>query len=169
MDEILKSFGLGPYTGLVVEAADDTSDFLNQVINRVIDSSEIVVNQAAVEHEAPRVEAELRKGLEEGKVSVGAFCYVNGITEDKLPEYCKANLVRTAAENRVIEEIASAEGIEVTPEDISAYMREYRTQYAKVLLDDPEFGENELRDAIRVRKVLGFLKDNNTWKPRAEG
>ena len=104
----------------------------------------------------------------ENKKSVGAFCYVNGITEDQLFDYCKANLVRTALENATILSIAEIEGIKVTDKDLAAYKRNYREQYARVLLTEPDFGEEELVEAICARKVLNFLKDNNTAQRKGD-
>lgn len=164
MKQILTDFSLGSYVGLVVEANGDETAYLNELINIIIDNVTYRLDETALEEEAARAEQDLREGLKRGKKPIGAFCYVNGITEEELPDYCKANLVRTALENLTIESIAEIEGIEVTPTDIETYKQEYRDQYVRTLLAEPDFGDKELAEAILVKRVLHFLKDNNTWK-----
>ncbi len=126
------------------------------------------IDEEALEEEAARAEKQLRERLVENRKSVGAFCYVNGITEDQLFAYCKANLVRTALENATILSIAEIEGIKVTEKDLAAYKQNYREQYARVLLTEPDFGEEELVEEICARKVLNFLKDNNTAQRKGD-
>lgn len=164
MKQVMTSYVLGPHVGLIIEADGDETMFLNELINVVIDESTYEIDEDALEEEATRVEDELRRGLGAEKKSIGAFCYVNGIAEDELHEYCKANLVRTALENQAVDAIAYAEGITIGPQDVLAYKREYRDQYARTLLDEPDFSEDDLIAAIRARKVLNFLKENNMWK-----
>lgn len=168
MKQIMSNFVPGPHVGLFVEVEGDESVFLNEIINTIIDSSTYDIDEEALEEEAARAEKQLRERLVENRKSVGAFCYVNGITEDQLFAYCKANLVRTALENATILSIAEIEGIKVTEKDLAAYKQNYREQYARVLLTEPDFGEEELVEAICARKVLNFLKDNNTAQRKGD-
>ena len=160
MQEIVKSFELGQYVGFKVEAEEETQ-FINELINRIIDSSDLQFYEDVLDQEAERVERELRSGLSQNMKSVGASCYVNGIEESGLREHCRGMLVRTAAENLVIQGIAKAEGIEVSDKDLAAYKSTYREQYARTLLSDPDSTDDELRQAILVKKVLRFLMQNN--------
>ena len=78
MQEIVKSFELGQYVGFKVEAEEETQ-FINELINRIIDSSDLQFYEDVLDQEAERVERELRSGLSQNMKSVGAYCYVNGI------------------------------------------------------------------------------------------
>ncbi len=164
MKQILTDFIPGPYVGLVIEAEGDETDFLNALINTVIDGSSYALDEEALSSEAARAEGELREKLTADRKPIGAFCLVAGIDESELREFCKANLVRTALENLTITTIAEAENIQVLPADLAAYKRDYRDQYARMLLTEPDFGDEELMDAILTRKVLNFLKANNTMQ-----
>ena len=163
MRDIVEFFELGPYVGLAVQATSET-DFLNQLVNKVIDGSVFEFSEDALAQELPRVERDLRTGLEAGNKPIGAFCYINGITEDQLPEFLRDMMERTAAENLVIEAIADAEHIRVSEKDLADYKRTYREQYARMLLDDPKANDDELKLAIMTKKVLSFLMENNTWR-----
>lgn len=163
MRDIVEFFELGPYVGLAVQATSET-DFLNQLVNKVIDGSVFEFSEEALAQELPRVERDLRTGLEAGNKPIGAFCYINGITEDQLPEFLRDMMERTAAENLVIEAIADAEHIRVSEKDLADYKRTYREQYARMLLDDPKANDDELKLAIMTKKVLSFLMENNTWR-----
>jgi len=163
MRDIVEYFELGPYVGLAVQATSET-DFLNQMVNKVIDGSIFEFSEEALAQELPRVERDLRAGLEAGNKPIKAFCYINGITEDQLPEFLRDTMERTAAENLVIEAIADAEHIRVTEKDLADYKRTYREQYARMLLDDPKTNDEELKLAIMTKKVLSFLMENNTWR-----
>lgn len=166
MKQILIDFAPSPYVGLIIETDGDETEFLNALINAIIDESTYSIDEEALEEEAVRAEGQLRDKLKEDGKSIGAFCYISGITEDQLHEFCKANLVRTAVENAAILSIADAEGIRVTDDDLASYKRSYRDQYARVLLTEPDLGDDELREAILTRKVLNFLKNNNTSKQK---
>lgn len=168
MKQIMSNFVPGPHVGLIVEVDGDESAFLNEIINTIIDNSTYDIDEEALEEEATRAEAELREALVADKKSVGAFCYVSGITEDQLHEFCRANLIRTALENETILSIAKIEGIKVTDNDVATYKANYREQYARVLLNEPDFGDDELVEAIIARKVLNFLKDNNTAQRKGD-
>lgn len=156
------NFSLGSYVGQVVETDGHETEFLNELLNRIIDDATYELDESALEEEAVRAEGDLRAGLKEGRTSVGAFCYVSGIEESEMLDFCRANLVRTALENATIHAIADSEGITVSSKDVEAYKRDYRDQYVSALLAEPDFGDSELEEAILVRKVLGFLKSNNT-------
>ena len=163
MRDIIEYFELGPYVGLAVQATSET-DYINQLVNTVIDGSVFEFSQDALAEELPRVERDLRAGLKAADKPIGAFCHINGITEDQLPEFLLDMMKRTAAENLVIEAIADAERIRVTDKDLADYKRTYRVQYARMLLDDPKTSDEELKLAIMTKKVLSFLMENNTWR-----
>lgn len=160
MREIVKSFELGQYVGFKVEAPSET-EFFNELINRIIEAADIEFCEDVLDQEAERVERELRSGLSKNMKSVGAYCYVNGIEESQLRQHCRDMLKRTAAENLAISTIAANEGLEVTDKDLSAYKTAYREQYARALLSEPESTDEELSQAILVKKVLRFLMKNN--------
>ncbi len=162
MKQFLTNFSLGWYVGQVVEIDGNETEFLNELLNRIIDDASYELDEAALAEESACAERDLRAGLREGRTSVGAFCYVSGIEESELFDFCRANLVRTALENATIHAIADSEGITVSPKDVEAYKRDYRDQYARALLSEPDFGDSELEEAILAKKVLGFLKSNNT-------
>lgn len=163
MREILKSYELGPYKGLIVEAENETA-FVNELMNKVIDASTFDFDDKAIEQELPRIESDLRTNLEADNKPFAAFCYVEGIEEDEFPDFCRREFMRSTAENTVIQGIADAEGLQVTDADISDYKTEYREQYAKTLLDDPDLDDKDLVLAIMTKKVLGFLMRSNTWR-----
>ncbi len=162
MKDVLTSFTPGAHVGLIVEAPDESA-FLNEIINIAIEGSDYLIDEEVVELEGKRAERDLREGLKVGMKSVGAFCYINDITEDQLEDFCKANLIRTALENALIYSIAEIESISVSDNDIATYKKEYRDQYVRTLLNEPDFGEDQLKEALLARKVLNFLNDNNTW------
>ena len=49
----------------------------------------------------------------------------------------------------------------MSDKDLAAYKSTYREQYARTLLSDPDSTDDELRQAILVKKVLRFLMQNN--------
>lgn len=163
MREIVEYFELGPYVGLAVQATSET-DYINQLVNTAIDGSVFEFSEDALAEELPRVERDLRAGLKAADKPIGAFCHINGITEDQLSAFLLDMMKRTAAENLVIEAIADAEHIRVTEKDLADYKRTYRVQYARMLLDDPKTSDEELKLAIMTKKVLSFLMENNTWR-----
>ena len=163
MRDIVEYFELGPYVGLAVVAKSET-DYINQLVNCIIEGSVFEFSEEILAEELPRVEHDLRIALAEGNKPIGAFCYMNGITETELPRFLRDTMERTAAENLVIEAIGDAERIVVTDRDLADYKRTYREQYARMLLDDPQTNDDELRLAILTKKVLSFLMSNNTWR-----
>ncbi len=162
VNKALRSFDLGSYVGLVATGGNET-DFLNEIINVIIEDSTFVFDDDWINQEIPRIEADLRKALEADKKPVTAFCYLQRIQESELGDYCRNLFMRTTAENMVITAVAEAEHIKVTKEDIATYMKNYRLQYANLLMSEPEVTEDDLHNAIKTKKVLRFLLENNTW------
>lgn len=164
MSNFITRFELGPYVGQAVKTdpAQAETGYINGLINMVIDNAAIEFDNDALDRAIPGILKELRETLEANQKPLRIYCYLNGITEEELPAFVRANVMRTAAENRVIAEIAQAERIEVTEKDLYEYKALYREQYARTLLNDPVVTDDNLKAAIQTKKVLAFLMNNNT-------
>ncbi len=160
MEDLLTHFRLGTYRGLCVVAHDET-EFINRIMSEIVDNSEFVFDEARVEVEAQRMATELSAALEEGKKPVRVFCYLNSITEEQLPEFCKAEYLRGRKEDAVINKIAEIEGLEVEPQDLAVCRRDYPKEYSQALFDGMDSNEDIARAAILAKKVLAFLMSVN--------
>ena len=164
--DFLQKAELGSYVGLTVEADSETA-FIDELINMIIDSTTFTFDDELIESELPRIETDLRASLTENKKPVGAYCYVMGIKEEDFTDHVRDLITRTAAENGIIEAIAKSESIVVADSDIKEYMAYYRRQYADALMGDATLSDENLAEAIKTKKVLKFLRENNTWKSTA--
>lgn len=162
MEDVLKSFTLGAYRDLQIEAEDETA-YINGLVNAVVDNSVYEFDEEAVDREAERIATDLEKGLEEAKKPVKAFCYLNQIPEGGLVAYCRGEFVRGIKEDSVINGIAAAEGIEVEAYDLALCRQNYAEEYSRALLDGMGPDEMIAKKALLAKKVLHFLMEANKW------
>ena len=160
MEDLLTHFKLGAYRDLRVVAHNET-EFVNNVMNMIADDCEFSFDDAKVEIEAQRMATELTEALEEGKKPVRIFCYLNGIEEEQLPEFCKCEYMRGRKEDAIIKKIAEIEGLEVDTQDLADCRREYPEEYSQALFDGMDANEDIARAAMLAKKVLSFLMDVN--------
>lgn len=167
MQNVLIDFELGSYKNLVIEASDETG-YINGLVDAVIANSRYVFDDEAVDCESVRIAADLKQGLEEAGKPLGAFCYLNGIEEGELTQYCKSELKRGQVEDAVIRGIAANERIEVEAVDLALCRQNYAEEYSRALLDGMGPDEDLAKKAMLAKKVLQYLMSVNEWK-RHEG
>jgi len=152
---------VGTYRGLNVEAKDETS-YINGLINQIIANSFYVLDEEDVANNADRIEQELKIRLEKEKKSVGAFCYLNGIIEDELNEYCADEYARGKVEDSILLTIARLESITVNETDIILQKAQRIVSNDKIVFND-ELDEESIHMAVLTKKILQFLMAENTW------
>ena len=133
----------------------------------IIDNTTFIFDDELIESELSGIEADLRASLTENKKPVGAYCCVMEIKEEDFTDHVRDLITRTAVENSVIEAIAKSEWIVVADSDVKEYMAYYRLKYVDALMGDATLSDENLAEAIKTKKVLKFLRENNTWKSTA--
>lgn len=161
MDQCL-DFEIGPYRGMLIEAADETG-YVNKLMNAVIAASRYAFDEEGVAAKAVDMASALEAGLEADRKPVKAFCYLNGIPEGGLADWCAEEYKRGALEDAVIVTVARREGVEVTEADLSEYRRGYLERYSRALFDGMGVDEEPLKKAVLAKKTLKFLMEANEW------
>jgi len=161
VDSALIDIKVGTYKGLSVEAKD-ISSFINNLINQVISDSSYSLSEEEIAENASRIEQDLRIKLKTDNKPPAAFCYLYGITEDELYDYCAIEYVRGRVEDSILLTIARQEGIIATETDITLEKALRKVSETTIPFDD-ELDEESIYKAVLTKKILQFLMEENSW------
>lgn len=135
--------------------------FENELLQKIADKSVIEIPKMLVDEQIDRIEMEERQNLTYRGQTWEEHLAEEGVTAEEHKEQ-----KRPAAEQRVkvgilLSEIADAEGVEVTPEEVEIRLQlmkgQYRDQTAQAELDKPE-ALRDIENRIRTEKTLEKLK-----------
>ena len=114
----------------------------------------------ALDRELGALEAQLaRQGL-----TLDAYCRFSGKTREQLREDCRPDAVKAILRQRVISDIAEAEGIEADEESVAAAIgqlcRDNRMTVEQLSAYLNEDAQNAIVRGVIADKVLNLLRDN---------
>ena len=139
--------------------ADQTYE--NELLQKIADKSDIEIPQLLIDEQIDRIEAEEKQNL-----AYRGQTWEEHLKEENVDEEQHREQKRPAAEQRVkvgiiLSEVAEAEEVEATPEEIEIRLQmlkgQYRDSAAQAELDKPEV-LRDIETRIRTEKVLEVLK-----------
>ncbi len=140
------------------------NEYLNTIINKIIDNATVAVGDTLVEAEANAQIDSMKKQVESNGLRFDDFLSINNQTMEQLVEMKKEEAARNIKAMLVIEEICRAENIFVTKEVLDAKFEEIAKQY-NMSKDDVEkaLGNNIEQFARNLRNSLfnEFILKNN--------
>jgi len=149
------------------KAMEARSEIGTEVINAMSDVAEIDVPGSMVEKELEDEITQFRSRLAQQGLNLDEYLSVNNQTMDELRDEMRPNAERRVRNSVVLQEIAKAEGVEVTAEDIGAEIDRlaggsespdrlktlYESEYFRGLL------ENELFDRKLTERVISIATE----------
>lgn len=149
------------------KAMEARGEVATEVINTMAEGAEIDVPSSMVEKELEDEVTQFRSRLAQQGLNLDEYLQVNDQTMDELREEMRPNAERRIRNSVVLQEIAKAEGVEVTAEDISAEIDRlaagsenperlktlYESEYFRGLL------ENELFDRKLTERVIAIATE----------
>ena len=140
------------------------NEYLNTIINKIIDNATVAVGDTLVEAEANAQIDSMKKQVESNGLKFDDFLSINNQTMEQLVEMKKEEAARNIKAMLVIEEICRAENIFVTKEVLDAKFEEIAKQYNMSKEDvEKALGNNIEQFARNLRNSLfnEFILKNN--------
>jgi trigger factor len=143
------------------KAMQTRGEVATETINAMAEASEVDVPDSMVEKEIEDELTQLRSRIAQQGVSIDDYLEVNGQTMSELRDEIRPNAQRRLRNSLVLQEIAKAEGLEVTDEDIAAEISRlsagaenperleslYQSDYFRGLLENEVF-DRKLTDRV---------------------
>ena len=131
------------------------NEYLNTIINKIIDNATVAVGDTLVEAEANAQIDSMKKQVESNGLKFDDFLSINNQTMEQLVEMKKEEAARNIKAMLVIEEICRAENIFVTKEVLDAKFEEIAKQYNMSKEDvEKALGNNIEQFARNLRNSL---------------
>ena len=140
------------------------NEYLNTIINKIIDNATVAVGDTLIEAEANAQIDSMKKQVESNGLKFDDFLSINNQTMEQLVEMKKEEAARNIKAMLVIEEICRAENIFVTKEVLDAKFEEIAKQYNMSKEDvEKALGNNIEQFARNLRNSLfnEFILKNN--------
>src|SRR5690606_23810834 len=146
------------------KAQEARTEVFNEIIEKFVEVSEVQVPDTLIESELDDQVTQLRTRLAQQGIDFGEYLESNGQTEAELRDDMREAAEQRVRNTLVLQEVAKAEGLEVTEEDIEAEIEKlvvgrpnpeqlrslYRSEYFRGML------ENEVHDRKLMEMVINL-------------
>jgi len=159
-----------------LQAAGDAGaeqEFKVAAVEKAVEHATIAVPSTMVDREAHRLFHQLEERVGEQGLTMEVYLGVLQKTEDEIEEELRPQAEFVIKRQLVLEEIAKAEALEVTDDDITEVVKRdaeaLGRDYLQLLSDLEKSGRREaLRDEMLVAKAADFVADSAVAVPMTE-
>lgn len=138
-------------------------EHLDKVLDKAIENATMEINPEIIDEEIERTIQQYSNTLSSQGMSMDLYFQMTGTTMENLKEQVKPEAEKKVKYRYLIEEVADAEKIEVTEEEVEARLSELEEMYG---MDKEEilnaFGSKDVLEYdVKMGKALEFIKNNN--------
>jgi trigger factor len=139
------------------------NEYANNLVEKISEKSTVALPDSMIEHQVGHNLEELKRNLTYRGQTPQEFFEAEGTTEEKyIEEVLKPQAQKQIKGSLMLSEIASAENIMVTPEELEIRMQILKGQYQdpqmQAELDKPE-AQKDIATRILTEKVLTKLEE----------
>lgn len=144
----------------------------DEAIQKIIDKSEMELPEAMIETQCENMVNEFAQRIAQSGLSMEQYMQFSGLTIEKLKEQVRPEAETRIKSSLVLEQIAKAENIEVTEEDIDAEVTKMAAAYGmeadklKEYMGDAE--KESMKRDISVTKAVALIMDNVKERAKAK-
>lgn len=144
------------------------NDYANSLVEKIADKSTVILPDSMLEHQVGHNLEELKRNLTYRGQTIQEFYEAENTTEEKYTDdVLKPQAEKQIKGSLILSEIAQAEGIVVTPEELEIRIQILKGQYKdpqmQAELDKPE-SRQDIATRILTEKVLAKLEQYATAK-----
>jgi len=143
------------------------TEFDNKLVQQIAEESVVPVPEALVNEEIDRMEEEEKRNITYRGQTWQEHLDAEGVSADEHRERQRPNAELRVKSGLVLGEIAAAEKIQVTPEELEIRLMLLRNQYTdpamQAELDKPE-NRNDINSRLMTEKTLDFLHKSASQK-----
>lgn len=144
----------------------------DEAIQAIIDDSEINLPEPMVDTQCDSMIDEFAQQLAQSGLSMDQYMQFSGMTIDKLKEQVRPEAETRIKSSLVLENVAEAENIQVSDEDIDAKIKEmaenYHIEAEKIKDNLGEAGRESLTKEISMSKAVDLIMENVTEVERED-
>lgn len=133
-----------------------------EAIKKATDNATIDIPQAMIDTELDRMVQEFGQRIQQQGLDLQTYFQISGQDESQLREQMKDDAEQRVKTNLTLTEIADAENIEVSDEDIDKELEKMSEQF-NISVEDIKntLGNTDIvKNDVRIQKVIDLLKDN---------
>ena len=143
---------------------EEKRNYVSKLIDEIVAKSEIDMPSEIIDQQMKARREDLEKRMAQSGLTVEQYLQIIGQTQEQFEEQLKKDASRDVSRYFVLEAIRSAEGIEVTPEELEFEFAKLAEQYG-MKIDDIKKAlagqEDAFRNEIVNRRIEEFLLANN--------
>lgn len=143
---------------------EEKRNYVSKLIDEIVAKSEIDMPSEIIDQQMKARREDLEKRMAQSGLTVEQYLQIIGQTQEQFEEQLKKDSSRDVSRYFVLEAIRSAEGIEVTPEELEFEFAKLAEQYG-MKIDDIKKAlagqEDAFRNEIVNRRIEEFLLANN--------
>lgn len=137
---------------------------VTEAIDKIVKDSKMDISEPMLDTQVERMMSDYAQSLMQQGISIQQYFQMTGMSADMLREQMRPTAEDQLRSSLVLEEVAKAEGIEATDDDIKSKLEEMGAMYKL----DPEemFGhlteddKKRMKKEIQVEKAADFIGDN---------
>lgn len=137
--------------------------FTEELLNKAIEKLEVEINEEIISEEVHHMIDSYERELKMQGINLEQFYQITGSTHEDLHKQMEPEAIKRIKYRYVIEEIANAENIEFTEEEVKNKAEEMATNYG-ITVDEliKAYGTLEVvKYDMRMHRALEILKENN--------
>ena len=140
------------------------SDYLQRLINKICENSEVVIGEKVLEAEAKNTVEKTKQQVEQNGLTFEQYLQILGLTEEKLLETAKENAKHEITSQVVLGKLAEVENLYISKAELDKFYEDTAKLYN---MDVAEFKkkyseqEREIVSSLSNQKIINFLKANN--------
>ena len=146
------------------KTAEARKEYINKVVDTIASNSKISIADEIIENQANSHKNDYKNRMEQSGLTLEAYLQILGQKEEEFDAKLREDSRKEIAGYFVLEEVAAAENLTVSDEDLEFEMSKVAEQY-KMKIEDVKkaLGKNleEYRNNIKMNKVEDFLYKNN--------
>lgn len=137
-------------------------EFVDQIITKITEQAEVAIPEVLVDEQVERLERDQRQNLVYRGQTWQEYLEAEGVNEEEYRTKLRPDAELRVKAGLVLAEIAEAEKITVTPEELEMQLQMYKAQYPdqkmQAELDKPE-ARREIASRMMSEKTLAKLAD----------
>lgn len=142
------------------QAETASREYEQQVLDKLLKDSKFEVPQALLRQQLDRLKAELQQNLAYSGLDLEKYLSLSGKTAEQLDDEMKPEAERRVGLAMILTDVATAENISVTPEELNAEIDRMKEQYkdeaTRAELDNPSTRE-EIYNHLMASRVIAKL------------
>ncbi len=141
---------------------DAENKYTDEVLKKASDNLEVEINEEIIDEEIKRVVDQLKRKLDSNGYKIEDYLTVTGLTKKEFDENTKTEAISRIKMRYLLEEIAEAENITVSEEEVEENAQTMADNYgiSKEELIKAYGNKDVIKYDIKMHKALEFLKNN---------